>query len=514
MLGVFGLVSLCFLSRLIFLTPYLEDWDSVDLALGLRHYDLSSYQPHFPGYPVYIALGSFTSYIIPSEPSALILINIFFGSLALLPLMALTKLLFSEKVAFIAGLLYLSNPFCWLEAEKVLADPTGLFFILTALYFLARAVYGTSRFSLLFGGLFLGLSWGVRLDYFPFFVLLLYASWHNQHSHAVLGYFGFFLGIAFWFLPQLSIGGEREFWIEAKAFIAGHFSSWGGSIYSQPCIPTRIKNFFWSFYACGLGAWWPDTPKYRLLISLILGGSIVYLISCFKKHYGTKANKAGIILVGLIPYSIWVFLGQNLTNPRHVLPAIPLTIVLLAGIGQKSQSQLRGTKISLLPSICLFLLIGLWTLEAIRLNLIHHAQPPPQLQLVQFIKDYFPEHSTKIYCQETKRLFDYYAPYYQVKRVRDFVQLKHDLQGTYPEMSPVILITSLNGDELRDGQLDLLRIFYNNRYIYYPGNNWYLYRIKNDLNNQKKSPTFHLSSLEGKKLKRQGGKGKNWMKNY
>jgi len=90
-LVVFGLVSLCLLSRLIFFAPYLEDWDGVDFALALRHYDLSTYQPHFPGYPVYIALGHLVCQFVSSEPSALILTNIIFSSLTILPLMALTQ---------------------------------------------------------------------------------------------------------------------------------------------------------------------------------------------------------------------------------------------------------------------------------------------------------------------------------------------------------------------------------------------------------------------------------------
>ena len=485
-LVVFGLVSLCLLSRLIFFAPYLEDWDGVDFALALRHYDLSTYQPHFPGYPVYIALGHLVCQFVSSEPSALILTNIIFSSLTILPLMALTQFIFSETVAFMAGLLYLTNPFCWLEAGKALADPTGLFFIFTALYFLTRAACGTGKYHLFVGGLFLGLSWGVRLDYFPFFVSLVYASYHTKQGHSFRGYSGFFLGILFWLLPQISIGGEKEFWIEARAFIMGHFNSWGGSIYSQPNLPERGKDFFWGYYANGLGGWWPDTPEYRLLTSAILFGSMIYFSYWIYKGYWSKDKKKKIIPISLISYCLWVFLGQNLANPRHVLPAISLTFILLAGAWQRCRTQFKGKKLAPLPSFCLVALIGFWALEAIRLNLIRYTQPPPQLQAVQYVKDCFPEHFTRIYCQETKRLFDYYAPYYQVKRVRNFSQLERDLQGAYPQMSPVLLVTSRNGEEVGIGKLNLLQVFQNNRYIYYPGHHWYLYNVRIPLENKTK----------------------------
>src|SRR5690348_5466099 len=39
------------------LAPSLEDIDSINFALGLRHFDVANHQPHPPGYPVYIAFG-------------------------------------------------------------------------------------------------------------------------------------------------------------------------------------------------------------------------------------------------------------------------------------------------------------------------------------------------------------------------------------------------------------------------------------------------------------------------
>src|SRR5258705_6827124 len=40
-----------------FLAPSLEDIDSINFALGLRHFDPALHQPHPPGYPVYMLLG-------------------------------------------------------------------------------------------------------------------------------------------------------------------------------------------------------------------------------------------------------------------------------------------------------------------------------------------------------------------------------------------------------------------------------------------------------------------------
>src|SRR4029078_4194286 len=49
---------LLFLALHLALLPRtLEDLDSINFALGVRHFDVAHHQPHPPGYPVYIALS-------------------------------------------------------------------------------------------------------------------------------------------------------------------------------------------------------------------------------------------------------------------------------------------------------------------------------------------------------------------------------------------------------------------------------------------------------------------------
>ena len=52
-------LALAFLvAHLAYLPSSLEDLDSINFALGLRHFDVANQQPHPPGYPIYIALGN------------------------------------------------------------------------------------------------------------------------------------------------------------------------------------------------------------------------------------------------------------------------------------------------------------------------------------------------------------------------------------------------------------------------------------------------------------------------
>src|SRR5437870_3364473 len=52
----------------------LDDWDSVQFALGVKRFDLFAHQPHPPGYPLYIFFGWLGAHMARMEiPSALIL---------------------------------------------------------------------------------------------------------------------------------------------------------------------------------------------------------------------------------------------------------------------------------------------------------------------------------------------------------------------------------------------------------------------------------------------------------
>src|SRR5262250_784249 len=58
-------IALLYLTaHLPFLAPSLEDIDSINFALGLRHFDPALHQPHPPGYPVYMLLGHISLPII------------------------------------------------------------------------------------------------------------------------------------------------------------------------------------------------------------------------------------------------------------------------------------------------------------------------------------------------------------------------------------------------------------------------------------------------------------------
>ncbi|MEO8677942.1 MAG: DUF2723 domain-containing protein [Vicinamibacterales bacterium] len=94
-----------------FLATSLEDIDSVNFALGLRHFDVADHRPHPPGYPVYIALGKVTKAVAGTLTS---------GAESSLDARALSVLSLLAGVVSI-GLLY--AVFCCLGKPKGLPPP-------------------------------------------------------------------------------------------------------------------------------------------------------------------------------------------------------------------------------------------------------------------------------------------------------------------------------------------------------------------------------------------------------
>jgi hypothetical protein len=64
--GIAALALVFLAAHVPFLPPTLEDLDSINFALGVRHFDVAAHQPHPPGYPVFVALGKVSTAVLRS----------------------------------------------------------------------------------------------------------------------------------------------------------------------------------------------------------------------------------------------------------------------------------------------------------------------------------------------------------------------------------------------------------------------------------------------------------------
>ena len=134
--------ALIVLLAVVFLTfhlPYLpaslEDLDSINFALGVRHFDVAQHQPHPPGYPLFILAGKAAHALIPSEAKALAVVSIFAGALGVLAIAALFRgwdglqtVPSNRSTAWpiAATALTVTCPLYWFTAARPLSDVTGL----------------------------------------------------------------------------------------------------------------------------------------------------------------------------------------------------------------------------------------------------------------------------------------------------------------------------------------------------------------------------------------------------
>lgn len=476
------LFCICLLTRLCFVARYLDSCDSIDFALGLHDYDLSLLQPHFPGYPVYIFTSRLFFKAFHHDVWALVMPGVLCSSLIIYPLSSLTRQLFSERVALLTAILYLINPLCWLQAERPTSDTMGLFFIILSAHFLYRTLssdgndsqFSRKKIHLFLGSLCLGFGLGVRLSYFPFITLwiavVMYVTTRSTYLEKPITFYGcigFIIGISLWLFPQTAYIGWYPFWKNALLFSHGHFTDWGGSIVTFGGL-RRITCLIRSMWAYGLGGWWSGSSFFRLIPSFIM---VISLLYSFKQHF--SYCQRWFLGIYIIPYLLWVNLGQNVANPRHILPVIPVLLMFISyGLCMAYEEVSKDVSIlcrniflfiksfpyfppisyrrrerrerNLIAAYCpifftLALIVSMSILSLVLVIRYHHTIPAP-IQLIQFIGKQFNNLSIRIYCSEEKRFFEYYTPLWDVRMVRNAAQLNSDLQSSIDRPQNILVV--------------------------------------------------------------------------
>jgi len=125
--ALFALLFLAF--HLPYLPASLEDLDSINFALGLRHFDVAQHQPHPPGYPVFILVAKAARAVTSSEAGALGLLSAIAGALGVLAIAALCRRCdgtSSSAWTLAATGLAMTSPLYWFTAIRPMSDMSGL----------------------------------------------------------------------------------------------------------------------------------------------------------------------------------------------------------------------------------------------------------------------------------------------------------------------------------------------------------------------------------------------------
>ena len=464
------LFLVCIAMRLCYAGRYLDCCDSVDFALGLHEYNINLLQPHFPGYPVYLFAAWLFSQTSIHTVWSLEMPGILFGSLSVYPLAFLARKLFSKRVALLSVILFLINPLCWLQAERPTSDALGLFFILSSANRLCGVLTSNTslrqdnrRFSkgahLLFWGSFVfGIGLGVRLSYFPFIALVVYAvceqviQGRQPTSKAVFcGLAGLVSGVCLWLLPQIGLTGWRPLLHNGLSFSHGHFTDWGGSAFTFWGWK-RIVCLARSLWLYGLCGWWPGASLLNVFPSLAILFGIFYAA---RQRFTRRRYLWRFLAVYAAPYLIWLLIGQNVSNTRHVLPIIPALLILISyGLCKVYETGRRGVSSA---SLLIFALAVNVSIASYTVLARYHNTIPAPVQLIRFIESHFDATSTRIYSGEERRFFDYYAPLWDAREVRNEAGLRSDMQSSLCNLATTLFITTpKNLENALSGRLPLM----------------------------------------------------------
>jgi hypothetical protein len=327
---ILAIAAIYLTAHLAFLAPSLEDIDSINFALGLRHFDVAQHQPHPPGYPVYIALGRAAKVVLqtvaPSlgqtriESLALAVWSPIAGAVALVAAYSIFRLLSSSSLAVWATALLAASPLFWLNGSRPMSDMPGLALALTAQALFLEGT--TDKRALVIGAVVAGLAGGVRVQTacltLPLFVFALVQQrregvrWTITRPVA-----GLVLGGIVWAIPLIVFSGGVERYLAALGSQAGEDFAWTGMLWTTP-TPRRLLFALWETFVLP----WDSAPLGIVVGVLAVVGVLIALL---------RQTRAALLLaLAFGPYAIFHLLFQETIHVRYAMPTLPAMVWLVA----------------------------------------------------------------------------------------------------------------------------------------------------------------------------------------
>jgi hypothetical protein len=355
-------------AALLYLTApaWPDDWDGVGFLESIGRFDLARFQPHPPGYPVYVALLRVAALGARSPMGACILVAVASGVVATALAWDAARSMAGERAAWAVATMVGITPLAWRACNGVGSEAPALACAAACAWGLTQ-VQRTRWAGALVLGLGVGLGLGVRLSWAPLYLgaLVLPPRAARGRTWAACA-----LAVTAWTVPLAWVVGPSRLVALTAAHFAGHAARWGGTIATEPgrvrlvwlARDLFVDGFGAGFDALGLGL------GLALLLALALG-----LIAWRRARWRGWLPAA----VVAVPYAVWIALGQNLRDqPRH---ALPLVVLLSAALALSTATSRRALAV-----------VGvLAVLIATRTALDAHARrtvAPPGAQLVELLR--------------------------------------------------------------------------------------------------------------------------------
>jgi hypothetical protein len=283
-----ALAVIFLLSHLAFLSPTLEDIDSINFALGVREFDVAQHQPHPPGAPMFVAVGTLTTPVFRmlgvtgAESRALALWSVLAGAATIPIVFALFAAMDGDRRrAFWTAALSACAPLLWFTAARPMTDMTGLALALGSQALAMRVWAGVGGpGALLAAGFIAGLAAGVRVQTAALTVPLFLVAALSRTSllrfapvRAIgpcktgrgsrlspptvsLAVIAALLGVLLWAVPLVVVSGGPTEYLVALGSQAGEDFEWVRMLWKHPTDPRVAFHAFVNSFAWPWG-WLP-----------------------------------------------------------------------------------------------------------------------------------------------------------------------------------------------------------------------------------------------------------------
>ncbi|MCK6545914.1 hypothetical protein L6R52_08600 [Myxococcota bacterium] len=417
--------------------PTVADVDGVNFARALDAFDPAHQAPHFPGYPVYVALSSIAHALGAPEVWALALPSILLWPIAAFVL-ALGALRAWGRGAALGALITASlAPGAITLGGWPGSDGLGFALLALGLGALAcarvdggaaldrgvLAVFGSASASrwAITGGAALGLLLGVRLTWWPVVAGALVVARVRRALVAAL------VAVLAWAAPLAVIVGPRDLVALGLGFTGGHFESWGNTaMTSDVGVLARVARAAWDVVAAGLGGVWlgavPSSSGGLEEVhgaAWIISGVAGLGLGAFALRRRAALEALDEIVIVALAYLAWVLVAQNVDKPRHLLPLLPIVGAMIgAGWsrlfgGLRSAGAVSGVGAAR-AAITVGAAVALTTVSLARAE-VQRTTLAPQAAVVADVARRAPA-GLAIFAGEESRVFEHLAPMYRVMR--------------------------------------------------------------------------------------------------
>jgi hypothetical protein len=217
-LSALTLAALVAATRIPLATRRLLNWDAVQFALGIRHFDIAHHQPHPPGYIGYIAIGRLLEPVFGDANTALVALSVAGEVAGVLAAFAFARALFGFGAGWITALAMLVSPLFWYYGEAANTYALEPLLALGVAWFSWRAWNGDGRAAVP-AALTLAVAGAIRPSAAVLLApLAIYSVWRGARRQLIVAALFGGLACAAWAVPLVILaGGPFALWTASTA---------------------------------------------------------------------------------------------------------------------------------------------------------------------------------------------------------------------------------------------------------------------------------------------------------